>query len=226
MKRIVLFGAGKIAEVLLYFLRHHSDHDVVACTVDREFLPGERWEELPTVAFEEVETKFPPGDFGMFVALGYQDLNALRASKCAEAKAKGYTLITYVHPQSGLPQDCQVGENCFVMNSALIHPRVRIGRNVFVWSGAMIGHHSQIGDDCWLTSCANVAGGVTLGKGCFLGVNATVAHNVAVGDECLIAANALVTKCTDDRQVFLAENTKPFRLSSRQFLRMSNFDQL
>lgn len=226
MKPIVLYGAGKIAEVLLYFLRHHSDYEVVACTVDRAFLPSESWMGLPMVAFEEVERHYPPEKHSMFVALGYQELNAFRARKCAESKGKGYSLISYIHPQSGLPRDCEYGENCFIMNHVMIHPRVRLGNNVFVWSGAMIGHHSNIGDDCWLTSCVNISGVVTVGKGCFFAVNATVAHNVVVGDECFIGANALITKCTDDRQVFLAENSKPFRLNSHQFLRMSNFSNL
>jgi len=226
MKPIVLFGTGKIAEVLLYFFRHHSDYEVAACTVNRPFLSGGSWQGLPLVAFDEVEQLYPPSKYAMFVAVGYQELNALRARTCAEAKARGYTLVSYVHPQSGLPKDCEYGENCFIMNDVLIHPRVRLGNNVFVWSGAMIGHHSTIGDHCWITSCANISGAVTVGKSCFFAVNATVAHNLVIGDECFIGANALVTKCTEDGQVFLAENTKPFRLNSHQFLRMSKFAQL
>jgi sugar O-acyltransferase (sialic acid O-acetyltransferase NeuD family) len=226
MRQIVLYGTGKIAEVLLYFFRNHSDCTIAAVTVDREFLTAEQWHDLPVVAFDEIERRFPPDSYSMFIALGYQELNALRARKCSEAKEKGYTLISYVHPQSGLPADCQYGENCFIMNNVLVHPRVRLGNNVFVWAGAMIGHHSTIGDHCWLTSCANIAGVVTVGTRCFFAVNATVAHNIVIGEECFIGANALITKCTKDREVFLVENTKPFRLNSHQFLRMSDFAQL
>jgi sugar O-acyltransferase (sialic acid O-acetyltransferase NeuD family) len=226
MKPIVLFGNGKIAEVLLYFFRQHSSFEVVAVTADRSHLSAQTWQGLPAIAFEEIEKHYPPDRHDMFVAVGYQELNALRARKCTEAKARGYALVSYVHPQSGVPQDCVHGENCFIMNNVSIHPRVRLGNNVFVWSGAMIGHHSTIGDHCWLTSGANISGVVTVGKSCFFAVNATVAHNVVIGDECFIGANALVTKCTEDGQVFLAENTKPFRLNSRQFLRMSKFTEL
>ena len=226
MKPVVLFGAGKIAEVLLYFFRHHSNRKVVACTADRDYLPSSPWNDLPVVDFANILETHPPKDFDLFVALGYQDLNGLRAKKCAEARALGYTLPSYVHPQSGLPLDCEYGDNCFIMNSVLVHPRVRLGNNVFVWSGAMVGHHSVIGDNCWLTSCCNVSGVVTLGKNCFLAVNSTIAHAVQVGDDCFIGANALVTKCTDDNEVYLAESTKPFRLNSRQFLRISMFADL
>ena len=226
MKPIVLFGAGKIAEVVLYFFRHHSEREVVACAADREYMPESPWNGLPVVDFAGIRDSHPPADFDLFVALGYQDLNALRARKCKEARALGYQLPSYIHPMSGLPLDCEYGDNCFVMNNVLVHPRVRLGSNVFVWSGAMIGHHSVVGDNCWLTSCCNISGAVTLGRNCFLAVNSTIAHSVRVGDDCFIGANALVTKCTDDGEVFLAEATKPFRLNSRQFLRMSKFDDL
>lgn len=226
MKPVVLFGTGKIADVLLYFFRNHSERKVVACTVDRDYLPGTEWQGLPAIAFDEVAQHYPPAQYDMFVALGYQEMNGLRADACARARGLGYTLVSYVHPDSGLPNDCVHGDNCFIMNHVHIHPRVRLGNNVFVWSGAMVGHHSNIGDNCWLTSCANISGVVTVGRNCFLAVNATVAHGIEIADDCFIGANALVTKSTQVGEAYLVENTKPFRLSSRQFLRMSKFSEL
>jgi sugar O-acyltransferase (sialic acid O-acetyltransferase NeuD family) len=223
MKPIVLFGAGKIAEVLLYFFRNHSDRQVAACTTDKEYMPENSWNGLPTVPFENLKNTYPPDQFDLFVALGYQDLNHLRSRKCEEARAMGYILPSYIHPESGLPKDCEYGDNCFIMNNVMIHPRVRMGDNVFVWSGAMIGHHSSIGHNCWLTSCCNISGLVTLGKNCFMAVNSTIAHSVKVGDDCFIGANALVAKCTKDKEVYLADPSKTFRLNSKQFLRMSKF---
>lgn len=226
MKPLILFGCGKIAEVLLYFFRNHSDRKVVACTVDRNYLPGARWQDLPAIAFDEVAQKYPPEDYDMFVALGYQGMNALRADTCAKARNLGYTLASYVHPDSGLPTNCEHGDNCFIMNQVHIHPCVKLGNNVFVWSGAMIGHHSTVEDNCWLTSCAHVSGVVTVGKNCFLAVNATIGHGIQIGDDCFIGANALITKATKADEAYLVESTKPFRLSSSQFLRLSKFTEL
>jgi sugar O-acyltransferase (sialic acid O-acetyltransferase NeuD family) len=226
MKPLVLFGCGKIAEVLLYFFRNHSNRRIVACTVDRSFLPGPEWQGLPAVAFDEVAKHYPPADHDMFVAVGYQEMNALRAETCTKARELGYTLASYVHPDSGLPADCIHGDNCFIMNQVHIHPRVILGNNVFVWSGAMIGHHSSVGDNCWLTSCANISGVVTVGQNCFLAVNATIAHGISIGDNCFIGANTLLTKSAKAGEAYLVESTKPFRLSSSQFMRMSRFTEL
>ena len=226
MKPLILFGTGKIAEVLLYFFQHHSDRKVVACTVDAPYVPGAEWQGLPVVPFDAIAAQYPPEQYDMFVAVGYQDMNALREKKCAEARALGYTLASYIDPGAGAPRDLAHGDNCFVMNQALIHPRVQLGNNVFVWSGAMVGHHSVIGDNCWLTSCTNISGVVTVGANCFFAVNSTVGHGVTLGEECFVGANALVTKSADSGAVFVEANTPQLRLNSRQFLRMSQFSNL
>jgi sugar O-acyltransferase (sialic acid O-acetyltransferase NeuD family) len=223
MKPIVIFGTGKIAEVLLYFFRNHSDRHVVACTVDHAYISDPQWEGLPTCSFKDVAQKYPPQTYDMFVALGYQNMNALRASKCAEARQLGYTLASYVHPDSGLPTDCIHGDNCFIMNQVHIHPRVSFGNNVFIWSGAMVGHHTTLGDNCWLTSCTNISGLVTVGANCFFAVNATVGHSISIGEYCFIGANTLVIKSTQPHEVYVTEATHKFRLDSKQFLRISNF---
>lgn len=226
MKPIVLFGTGKIAEVLLYFFREHSDREVVVCCVDRDYLPGPIWHGLPTVAFDEVVAMYPPETHDMFVALGYQDMNVLRQSRCEQARALGYVLASYVHPQAGLPRDTVHGDNCFFMNQVLVHPRVSFGSNVFVWSGAMVGHHSSIGDNCWLTSSAQIAGGVTVGENCFFALNSTVGNSIQIGARCFVGANALVTQSSQDDQVFVAESSKALRLNSRQFFRLSRIGDL
>lgn len=225
MRPVVLFGAGKVAEVVLYYL-NASGADVAVCSVDDEYVRDHSWNGLPVVPFSQLATLYPPEKYDMFVALGYQDMNALREGKCREARSLGYKLISYVNHEAGIPTDCQYGDNCFIMDGALVHPKVRLGNNVFVWSGALVGHHSAIDDNSWLSSCANVAGVVSVGKNCFFSVNSTVTNSISIGNECFLGANALVSKPASDGQVFLAEGGKPFRLNSRQFLRMSRFSDI
>ncbi len=221
MKPVVLFGLGKIAEVVHHFMSKESPREVVGWTCDAQFLDRDTFHGLPAVAFEEVTEKFPPEQFDMFVALGYQNLNSLRAERVHDAKQKGYSLPSFVHEKSGLPVDTDLGDNCFIMNSVCVHPRVRLGDDVFVWSGAMIGHHSTIADHCWITSTANICGVVEAGASCFFAANATVANNVRIGKECFLGSNTLVTKDLPDQSVVIAEASKPMRISSHQFMRMT-----
>jgi sugar O-acyltransferase (sialic acid O-acetyltransferase NeuD family) len=186
-------------------------------------VPAGEFNGLPVVPFDEVEEKYPPGEFAMFVALGYHDLNALRTDRLAQARAKGYEIVSVVDRGAGLPTSVRYGENCFVMDHACVQPGVTLGENVFVWGGAMIGHHSTIGDNVWVTSNANIAGIVTIVDNTFVAVGATIANNVSVGKDCFLGANALVVKDLEDGKVVIQKPSDVIRLNSKQFLKMSKF---
>lgn len=223
---LVIFGIGKIAEVVFYYAKEECGFNVVAFCVDGQYKTVESFQGLPVVAFESVEREFSPSTHDLFVAVGYHDLNRLREAKCKEAIAKGYRLPSIVSPIANLPKNVQLGWNCFVMPPCFIHPCVVLKNNVFVFNGATVGHHSVLEDNCWLTSSCNIGGNVSIGANTFMALNSTVGHSVSIGRTCFIGANALVTKNLEDDKVVIVESSKPLRLNSRQFLRMSKFSSL
>lgn len=225
-KDLIIFGTGKIADVIYYYATVECGFKVVAFIVDEKYKTKDTFHGLPVVMFHEAEEKYPTATHDVFVAVGYHDLNKLRTLKCQESIAKGYNLISIISPKANLPLNVVVGKNCFIMPPTLIHPNVIIGDNVFIWSGSMVGHHSTINDNCWLTSCCNISGNVVLGKNSFLAVNATVGHSVTIGEDCFLGANTLVTKSMEDKGVVIAESSKPILLNSSQFLRISSFSSL
>jgi len=89
MSKVVIFGAVEIAEIAHFYFKHDSEHDVVAFTVDKEFLQEEEFCGLPVVPFEEIEERFPPSSYRMFIALSYSNLNKTRETKFQEAKSRG-----------------------------------------------------------------------------------------------------------------------------------------
>jgi sugar O-acyltransferase (sialic acid O-acetyltransferase NeuD family) len=203
MKPVVIFGAGEFAEVADFYLTHDGGRKVEAFTVNADRLAENRFRDKTVVPFEEILNYYPPNQYDMLVAIGYTRLNQARADKCAEAKAKGYKLISYVCSKSVVWPDLSIGENCFILENMTIQPFVKIGNNVTLWSGNHIGHHSQIGDNCFLTSHVVVSGGVQIGKNCFLGVNATIRDHIKIADYCVIGANTLILKDTQEKGVYI-----------------------
>lgn len=225
-KPLVIFGTGKIAEVVHYYATELCGFNVAAFCVDGEFIKGNEFLSKPVISFESVEKKYPPEQFDMFVAIGYHQMNEVRKEKYEAAKARGYYFVSVISPEPTLPKNIITGDNCFIMPPALIHPCVTIGNNVFVWSGAMVGHHCTIGDHTWLTSTCNIGGNVTVGKGVFVALGATISHSIRIGDACFLGANTLVTKNMENEQVVIAESSKPIKLNSKQFLKFSSFSSL
>lgn len=222
-KELIIFGIGKIADVVYYYATEECGYNVVAFVTDAAYKTTDEFHGLPVLLFDSIEERYPPSSYDMFIGVGYQDLNRFRETKCKEAIAKGYQLVSLVSPRAEVPKNVKIGSNCFIMPPAIIHPCVEIGNNVFVWSGALIGHHSRIGDHCWLTSGCNIAGSVQVENNCFFAVNATVTNEVKIGKNCFLGANTLISKNMNDHEVAIVQSTPIFRLNSQQFLKMTNF---
>lgn len=209
MSRIVIFGTGSFAQVVHFYLTHDSNHRIAAFTVHESYLTQKDFLGLPVVPFEGVEHKFPPGSFAMYVAIAYGKVNKTRANIYAEAKKKGYELVTYVSSKSTHWGDTAIGENCFIFEDNTIQPFVVIGNDVVMWSGNHIGHHVVIGDHCFIASHVVISGHVQVGPYCFLGVNATIRDGISIGESCVIGAGALIMKSTKEGEVYVAGSTEP-----------------
>lgn len=222
MANIVMYGAGKVADVVYRHIANAGEHEVVAFTTDAQYVPASAsFHERPVVPFERLTELYPPDRFDMIVAIGYHDLNTVRRAKYEAAKARGYKLISYVSPRAGVGDWLEKGENCIILDNATIEPGVRLGNNVVVWSGALIGHHTVIEDHAWIAGQAVFGGSARLGEGSFVGLGAIIAHEVELGAACMVGAGALVMKCADAKSVFIAKNTELFRLDSERFLKIS-----
>lgn len=218
MAQVIIFGIGKTAEVVHGYLSGDSEHEVAAFTCDPEYRTSDSLLGCPVVPFDAIEEHFSPDAFSMFIAVGYHDLNRARAAKCAEAKAKGYALISYVSTRSFPGPGLRTGENCLVLDGVSVEPGAEIGDDVFLWSNVTVGHHSRVGDHVWLAAGTTVGGGTTLGSNCFVGLNATIGHEIALGERCFLGAGGLVTKDAAPGSVFIEKDTDLFRLDSERFL--------
>lgn len=223
MSKLILYGEGNYAEQAYYYFTNDSEHDIVAFTADEAYISKTELFGLRVVPFEEIESQYPPDDYKMFIAIGYQNLNKLRASKYHAAKAKGYELVSYISSKACNYGGVTFGDNCFILDNAVIQPCSKIGNNVFIWSGNHIGHHSSVGDHCYIAGQVVISGNASVGDYCFVGVNATIAHEIKVGNECFIGAGTLITKQAPDKSVYIAADTPKYKLDSPSFVKLTGF---
>lgn len=213
-RRLVIFGAGDIAELAHYYFKTDSDYEVVAFTVDASYVRETSFCGLPLVAFEDVARHYPPESHDFFVALSYSKLNAVRKEKFLSAKEKGYRLASYISSRATLLNDGQVGENCFVLENNTVQPFVKLGNNVTLWSGNHIGHHSVIHDHTFIASHVVISGGVEIGEQCFVGVNATLRDHIKIGEKCVLGAGALLLADAAPEGVYLGTATERSKVPS------------
>ena len=197
---LIIFGTGDIAELAHYYFTNDSNYKVVAFTVDRDYVSGSRFCNLPVIPFETLEESYPPKDHRFFVSIVYTELNRLRTRLYGQAKEKGFSAASYISPRAFVWRNCRIEEHCFIFENNVIQPFVHVGKNVILWSGNHIGHHSTIGDHCFISSHVVISGHVKVGESCFMGVNSTVSDRITIGNNCLIGAGALILRDVEDAQ--------------------------
>lgn len=213
-KRVVVFGAGNIAQLAHYYFSSDSEYEVAAFTVDRDYIEKHEFCGLPVVAFEDVTNVYPPGEYQFFVALSYSKLNLVRKEKYLAAKEKGYTIVSFISSRATILNGGLIGENCFILENNTIQPFVTIGDNVTLWSGNHIGHHSTIHDNTFISSHVVVSGGVEIGEQCFIGVNSTLRDHIKIGNRCVIGAGVLLLSDAEADGVYMGAETSRSRVPS------------
>lgn len=216
MRDLVIFGIGQVAEVAHYYFTQNAGRNVVAFTVDSEFVTQDTMLDVPIVPFEDVLKTFPPETHEIFVAMSFKKVNKLRMQKVAEVEGMGYTLAHFLHTDAVVWPGFEAQPNTFILENNTIQPFVTIGKNVIVWSGNHIGHHTRIGDHCFISSHVVISGSVTVGNGSFLGVNSTVRDNITLGRHVVLGAGGLLLSDAPDNGVYIGAATEQSRVPSNR----------
>lgn len=213
-RKLIIFGSGDLAELAHFYFVKDSDYEVVAFTLDGDYIKEPMSCGLPVVAFENVFEEYSPTDYDCFVALSYSKINSLRMERYLEAKELGYSMASYTSSRATILNQGRIGENCLILEDNTIQPFVRIGNNVTLWSGNHIGHHSVIRDHAFISSHVVVSGGVEIGEQCFVGVNATLRDHIKVGAKSVIGAGALILSDVARDGVYIGSSTERSKVPS------------
>jgi sugar O-acyltransferase (sialic acid O-acetyltransferase NeuD family) len=219
-KKLIIIGCGAFAEIAYEYFTHDSEYEVVAFSVEKNYLDKESFYGLPVVAVEKLEENFSPDEFYFFTALVYNNLNRLRTRLYNLVKAKGYKPASYISSRAFVWHNAKIGDHCFIFENNTIQPFVEIAENVILWSGNHIGHHSLIKDNCFISSHVVICGFAEIGKNCFLAVNSLVADRVIVADDCFINSGAIVMKNTKEKEILNPAVTEVAKIDSHKLFKV------
>ena len=212
--KLVIIGDGEIAQLAYEYFTYDSPHEVVAFSVERQFLKQTELFGLPILAFEDLQLAYAPADYKVFVGISYVQLNRLRTRLYRQAKEKGYSAVSFVSSTASVWRNVEIGENCFILENNILQYGVKIGNNVTMWGANHVGHHSVIKDNCFVTGHVLIAGRSSIGENCFLGASSCIGDYVSIAADCVIGAGAVVLKNTEARKVYRGNPAQPSPLDS------------
>ena len=208
MAKVIVFGVLDTAELAHYYLTHDSEHEIVAFTINRQYIEDESFKGLPVVAFEDVETLFPPTEFSFFAPMTGRNMNRNRENIYNQAKAKGYQFVSYISSRATIFDRDVIGDNCFIQEDNTIQPFTTVGNNVVMWSGNHIGHHGQIKDHVFFTSHVVLSGHCVVESYSFFGVNSTIRDYTAIAQGTLVGMASAITKETEEWGIYIGNPAK------------------
>jgi len=205
--KVIIFGNSDSAELAHYYLTNDSNYEVVAFTVNQEYLTEDTFHNLPVVPFENLESIYPPSEYLFFAPMTGVKMNIVRKNIYEEGKKKGYEYISYVSSKATVCGNT-IGKNCFILEDNTLQPFTSIGNNVVMWRGNHIGHHGKIEDHVFFTSHIVLSGHCYVKERAWFGVNATIRDYTTIGEGSLIAMGSLITKNTDDNGFYMGSPAK------------------
>jgi len=203
MSRIIIFGTGTVARLAHYYFSNDTKYKVVAFTTDKKYIQGKKFLGFPVIDFKKIRHTYPPRKYKMFIAVGYANLNKVRAEKYHAAKKKKYELVSYISTRATIFDNTHIGDNCFILEDNTIQPFVTIGNNVTLWSGNHVGHDVTIENHCFITSHVVISGFTCVKKYSFVGVNATLRNGITVAEKNIIGAGAVIMNDTTKENVYV-----------------------
>ena len=204
-EKVVIYGAGQFGQLVCHYLSESEDFEVAGFCVDTP--KQEDFLGLPLVAAKDLEQRFPPQDYRLFLAIGYADNNRTRARIFCDVQDRGYRMITYVHPSVRVWPNMNLGENVFIFEDNTLQPFSQIGDNVIIRCGNHIGHHTKVESHCFIMQHAVISGNVLIQPFCFIGSNATLRDGIRIEEGCTIGPNALIMKSTESGESYVVEPT-------------------
>ena len=200
---VVIFGTGTLAQVVARYYDDDCENEVVAYTVDADYIRTLELDGRPVVPFEELAENYPPEACSLLVAVTQQNGHRdLLERKVCEAWEKGYCTTSFIHPSATVANFTSGGNYCVISPGAIIEPYITLGNGVFIRSGAYVGHHCTIRDFAYIAPRASVSGHVDVGAGAFIGNNATIRDRVTIGHHAVIGCGAAVLRDVKPYEVY------------------------
>lgn len=218
-KPLVIYGAGTVAKLAAWYFQQNNDYDLKAFSVDDAYFQAGALHNLPVIPFSRLPGLYPPHSCHIFIGLGYQKLNTVRAAACKRFIDLGYELASCVSDRALIMTDIKPGPNCFIMPGVIIEPFARIGSNCICWSGSHIAHDSNVDDNCFMAAGCVVGGKSSIGRNSFLGINSTVQNDVSIGQSCLIGAGCVVREDLPEDSMLSAQISIKSKIRASQAAR-------
>jgi len=206
MKSIII-GTTDLANQLYFKIKKYTTINVVAFSVNKDYIQCNSFLGLPVVELETLEQCYPPAEYNIYIAIGYTQMNQTRQKIYENLKPKGYEFPNFIYPTAITDYET-IGEANIILANTMLDCFVRIGNGNIVCQYSTIGHNSVIGDFNFFAPYVCIGGHSQIGNLSFFGTHAIVKSGVRVGNKTMLGASVYLNKnCVENSVIVPAQPT-------------------
>lgn len=209
-KQIVIWGASGHALVVADIVRLRGEYEIIGFIDDvNSNRHGTSFYGMPILGGrEQLEILKELGVKNLI--FGFGDCEA-RLKLSELALAKGFELVTMIHPSAIIAKNVEIGPGTVAAAGAVVNPGSKIGNNVIINTSASVDHECIIEEGVHICPGVHLAGRVYVKRATWVGIGSTVIENIRIGSGCLVGAGAVVIHDIPDNSVVYGVPAKPIR---------------
>ena len=195
MEKLIGFGAGGHARVIIELIRYQADYELVGLLTPDSNLLGRFILGVPVLGNDDLlPALYEQGIRNFFVGVGGTGDNTLRKHLFELARQHGMDPVTLIHPQAIVSPSVEIDSGTVILAGAILNAGASVGFNGIVNTGAIVEHDCVIGDHVHIATGARLAGMVRIGDGAHIGIGASVKQGINIGERAIVGAGAVVVK--------------------------------
>ena len=205
--KLIIYGVGEFAKLVRYYFEYETEYKVVAYCLDEQYIENDMFDNLPVVGFDLLEDEYSNTSHKVFIAVGYKNMR-VRKLLFEKVQEKNYTMASFISKNVLRDPSVKIGENCFVLQGAILEPFCEIEDNTYINSGVTVCHHAKVSKHCFIAAKALIGGYVRIGENSFLGFSSVVLQKLSLSAETLLGAGAICVRDTTPHGMYLGSPAK------------------
>lgn len=195
MIRVVGFGAGGHAKVVIEILRSMHEYEIAGLLETRKELWGTSVLGVKVLGDDSMMADLKQSGIDhAFIGVGTVGDAEARRQLYEKVSGFGFQIVPAIHVAAIVSSSARIGDGPTIMAGAIVNADAMLGNNVIVNTGAIVEHDCVIGDHVHIATGARLAGGVHVGQGSHIGIGAVVRQEIRIGEGAIVGAGAVVVK--------------------------------
>lgn len=203
MKRLIIVGGGKGADLVIDYLKKVREHDKFICGEESvEILgivddntSGERGG-VPVIGKVDDVRKYSPSEVVITCSSSKMQFRRIVYDKFREYEMMNVLISDDI--------EGEIGQGNFIFDNVRVGRFAKVGDNNVISSYTCINHHNRVGSSNLFGPGCMLSGSVTIGDNCTFGSGIIFENGIKVGNNCTIPSGTVVVGDLADNTRILA----------------------